>query len=82
MRNSDIKKCRNSSSPEPSRFNVQPWLRTCNSAPQMKSLIVQGLKAWFDNNNNNNNNDNNNDNNNNNIIIIIMMMILKFKSLS
>ena len=48
VRNSNIKKCRNSSCPETSRFDVQPCLRTCNSAPQVKSLVVQGLKAWFD----------------------------------
>ena len=45
VRNSNIKKCRNSSCPETSRFDVQPCLRTCNSASQMKSLVVQGLKA-------------------------------------
>ena len=40
--NSNIKKCRNSSCPETSRFDVQPCLRTCNSAPQMKVYIFVG----------------------------------------
>jgi len=48
VRNSDIKKCRNSSCPEAPRFDFQPCLRTCNSTTQMKSLVVKGLKAWFD----------------------------------